>query len=158
MRGEKPILLIDDSEHDLLLMQYALERCDLGHRVITRHDGRQAIEYLSKAIAEPDAEDNPLPCLIITDLKMPKVDGLELLTWMRGQPMLESVPKLMLSSSPEDIDQKRAKDLGCWEYYVKPGRLDSLVKLVEELGRKWIVRHCGRVPAGSNGARAWEKA
>jgi CheY-like chemotaxis protein len=148
VRGEKPILLVDDSEHDLLFMKYALDKCDLGHRVISLHDGRDAIEYLTHALSGSDPERYPLPCLVITDVKMPRVDGLGLLAWMRAQPGLESVPKLVLSSSGEDSDRNRAEALGCSAYFVKPTKLQSLVKLVEELGPIWIERHCGTIAAG----------
>ena len=148
MRGEKPILLVDDSEHDLLFMKYALDRCELGHRVITVHDGREAIEYLTNALASAEAKQYPVPCLVITDLKMPRVDGLGLLAWMRGQPGLESVPNLVLSSSGEEVDRKRAEELGCSAYFVKPTKLENLVELVQEVGRAWIERHCGSVTGG----------
>jgi CheY-like chemotaxis protein len=146
--------LVDDSEHDLLFMKYALEKCALGNPVITRQDGKEAIEYLTQALAGMEPDWHPLPCLVITDLKMPKVDGLGLLAWMRGQTQLELVPKLVLSSSGEDSDRKRAEELGCSAYFVKPSKLESLVKLVEELGRIWIVRHCGTGGGGTgNGWR-----
>src|SRR5215468_9246075 len=103
MRGERPILLVDDSEHDLLFMKYALDSCDLGNPVVACHDGKQAIEYLTRALSGAGPEQYALPCLVITDLKMPRVDGLGLLAWMRAQPNLQSVPRLMMSSSGEPI-------------------------------------------------------
>ena len=106
------------------------------------HSGFQAIDYLSGEGEYADRERYPLPCLIITDLKMPGVDGFELLEWLECHHEFARVPKIVLTSSSIEEDQKRARQLGACAFFVKPSQLNNLVKTVAEMDKNWISEHC----------------
>src|SRR5262249_38081603 len=89
-----------------------------------------------------DRKRYPLPCIIITDLKMPNVDGFELLQWLRDRPEFSRVPKLVLSGSDLKSDRDQAADLGACGYFVKPGGFDRLIAMVVEIDEQWISVHC----------------
>src|SRR3954447_22804979 len=106
------ILLAEDSENDLMLMRYAFSKAGVKNRLHEVRDGLEAIQYLEGKPPYSDREQNPLPCVIITDLKMPQLDGLALLDWLQHRPEFARVPKLVLSSSNLDRDQDNAAKLG----------------------------------------------
>jgi CheY-like chemotaxis protein len=135
-------MLIDDSPDDLALMRFAFKRAGVRNPVIEMHSGIQAMDYLSGEREYADRERYPLPCLIITDLKMPGVDGFEFLEWLHRRHEFAPVPKLVLTSSSIDTDQKRARELGACAYFVKPSQLNDLVKTVAEMDANWISEHC----------------
>lgn len=135
-------MLVDDSPDDLELMRFAFKRAGVRNPVVEINSGFQAIDYLSGEGEFADRERYPLPCLIITDLKMPGVDGFELLEWLRRHPEFAPVPKLVLTASSIDSDEQRARQLGACAYFVKPSQLNQLVKTVVEMNEDWISEHC----------------
>lgn len=135
-------MLVDDSPDDLALMRFAFKRAGVRNPVCEMHSGFQAIDYLSGAGEYADRERHPLPCLIITDLKMPGVDGFELLEWLHRHHEFAPVPKLVLTSSSIGSDQKRAGQLGACAFFVKPSQLNDLVKTVVDMNENWISEHC----------------
>ncbi len=156
MNGEdKAILLVDDSREDLLLMRYAFRRAGIWQRVIELHNGQDAIEYFAGLGAYQDRRRYPLPCVIITDLKMPQVDGFVVLEWLQRQPELARVPRLVLSCSGEEQDRKRAAELGACGYFVKPAEVEELVEVVKHLNDTWIAEHCP-TPSGRRAAAVVE--
>jgi CheY-like chemotaxis protein len=136
------IMLVDDSPDDLELMRIAFKKAGIRNPIAEVHSGEQAIAYLSGEDKYADRRHFPLPCLIITDLKMPGVDGFELLKWLRDQPAFEPVPKIVLTASAHEVDKKRARELGCAAYFTKPNQLAGLVNLVNEMNTGWISQHC----------------
>ena len=142
VESDNPILIVEDSEHDLFFMRYAFREAGVKNRVVELRDGQQAINYLSGKGEFCDRVRFPLPCLIITDLKMPVVDGFGLLKWLSAQPDFDRVPKIILSSSGEQVDRKRAAELGSCAYFVKPGGIKDLVQVVKHLDSTWIAEHC----------------
>ena len=144
------VLLVDDSEDDLMLMKHATEVAGVDNPIVQLRGGQEAIEYLIGSSDYADRERYPIPCLLITDLKMPKIDGFDLLKWMSKRPEFDSIPRIVVSSSSHERDRKRAVDLGACAYFQKPLHLEDLVELVRHLDVTWIAKHCPKVPHGPN--------
>jgi len=134
----KPILLVEDNPHDLELTLVALERSQLANEVIVLRDGAEALEYLNRSGVHSDrAEGNP--AVLLLDLKLPKVDGLEVLKEVRESAELRSIPVVMLTSSREEFDLSRAYELGVNAYVVKPVEFKEFVSAISDLGVFWAV-------------------
>src|ERR1051325_4043390 len=99
----RPLLLIEDNEDDVFFMQNAMQKVGIVNPLSIARDGREAIEHLEKAL-DCNCPDVPVPCLILLDLQLPRVPGLEVLKWIRGNADLQPVPVLVLSSSSQDQD------------------------------------------------------
>jgi CheY-like chemotaxis protein len=150
----KPILLVEDDKRDLELTLVALERSQLANEVIVVRDGAQALDYL---LREGDfknrAEGNP--AVVLLDLKLPKVNGLEVLQKVRSTPSLRSMPVVMLTSSQEESDVVRSYELGVNAYVVKPVEFKQFVGAIADLGVFWAVLN--EPPPGSmKAARRYE--
>lgn len=134
----KPILLVEDNARDLELTLLALERSQLANEVIIVRDGAEALDYLLRKNAFSDrAEGNP--SIVLLDLKLPKVDGLEVLKVVKETSSLRSIPIVMLTSSKEDQDLGRAYELGANAYVVKPVAFKDFVSAVSDIGVFWAV-------------------
>jgi CheY-like chemotaxis protein len=136
------IMLVDDSWDDLELMRLAFRKAGIRNPIAEMHSGEQAFAYLSGENGFADRRRFPLPCVIITDLKMPGMDGFDLLEWVKGFPAFEGVPKIVLTSSSDKGDERRARELGCAAYLVKPGEINDLVRLVVGMNEDWFSKHC----------------
>ena len=135
-------MLVEDSEDDLEMMRFAFRKAGVENPVRELHNGDEAMAYLRGEGDYSDRERYPLPCIIITDLKMPGADGFELLEWLQKHPEFDRVPKLVLSNSPIESDMTRARQLGACEFFVKPGQFDELIRTVVEMNEDWITEHC----------------
>ncbi|UXY15383.1 response regulator [Chitiniphilus purpureus] len=134
----KPILLVEDNPNDLELTLVALERSQLANEVIVVRDGAEAVDYLFRRglyAARPDGN----PAVILLDLKLPKLNGLEVLKIVRDAEELRSVPTVMLTSSREEPDLASAYQLGVNAYVVKPVEFRDFVAAISELGIFWAV-------------------
>jgi CheY-like chemotaxis protein len=147
MEKDSTILFVDDSEEDRELMRYAFKKAHVPNPVVELQSGEEAIHYLAGDGEFAERERYPLPCLIITDLKMPRVDGFELLEWLRARPEFHRVPKIVLSASDEEGDRARARELGACAYFVKPTQLNELVAVVRKMDEEWISENCPLVDA-----------
>ena len=134
-------MLAEDSESDLMLMRYAFQKAGIANQVCEVRDGQEAIDYLEGRGPYANRERYPLPCVIITDVKMP-YDGMTFLKWLQSKPEFHRVPKLVLSSSGMDADRNEAAELGACAYFVKPSGLDELVRVVTAIDDDWISEHC----------------
>lgn len=134
----KPILLVEDNPKDLELTLIALEKSQLANDVIILRDGAEAIDYLNSrgAFASRPAGN---PAVILLDLKLPKVDGLEVLKHIRENPGLKGQPVVMLTSSKEEQDLVRSYELGVNAYVVKPVEFNDFVRAIADLGIFWAV-------------------
>lgn len=134
----KPILVVEDDLNDLELTLIALERSNLANEVITVRDGEQALDYLlrRKAFAER-AEGNP--AVVVLDLKLPKVDGHEVLSVLRNDKRLRTIPVVMLTSSNEPADLDQAYELGVNSYVVKPVGFKEFAAAVSNIGLFWAL-------------------
>lgn len=134
----KPILLVEDDPRDLELTLVALERSQLANEVVIVRDGEAALEYLNRA-GEYASRAEGNPAVILLDLKLPKVNGLEVLQTVRTTEQLRSVPVVMLTSSHEESDVLRSYQLGVNAYVVKPVEFKQFVEAIADLGIFWAV-------------------
>ena len=134
----KPILLVEDDKRDLELTLVALERSQLANEVIVVRDGAQALDYLMREGDFRDREEGN-PAVILLDLKLPKVNGLEVLQKVRSTQHLRSIPVVMLTSSQEESDVVRSYELGVNAYVVKPVEFKQFVGAIADLGVFWAV-------------------
>ena len=134
----KRILLAEDSERDVELTLAALEEHNLANEVVVARDGAEALDYLYQR-GRFAGHANGLPVVVLLDLKMPKVDGLEVLRQMRADPALKHVPAVMITSSREEQDLVRSYQLGVNAYVVKPVDFQQFVESVKQIGFFWAV-------------------
>ncbi|SAL43125.1 response regulator [Caballeronia telluris] len=134
----KPILLVEDNPNDLELTLVALDKSQLANEVIIARDGQEAIDYLTSVGAWKDRVPGN-PAVILLDLKLPKVDGLEVLEMIRANASLKSIPVVMLTSSREEQDLVRSYELGVNAYVVKPVEFSEFVEAIADLGVFWAV-------------------
>ena len=138
MADLKPILLVDDNPRDIELSLAALEENHLANSVVVARDGEEALDYLyRRGIFKLRPPGNP--AVILLDLKLPKIDGLEVLTQLKGDPELQAIPIVMLTSSREEKDLVRSYKLGVNAYVVKPVDFTEFVNAIKELGLFWAV-------------------
>jgi CheY-like chemotaxis protein len=131
--GQSVILLVEDNEDDIFFMQRAFEDARLTNPLHIVMDGRQAIEYLEGRNAFADRATHPFPDFVFLDLKLPFVDGFDVLAWLR-QEKESSLPVAILSSSPEEVDMRRARELGANCYLLKPPDISMLVSCWKQFG------------------------
>ncbi|MFS2155773.1 response regulator [Pseudomonas sp. Pseusp122] len=134
----KPILLVEDNPHDLELTLVALERSQLANEVVVVRDGADALDYLFRRNEYADRSEGN-PAVLLLDLKLPKIDGLEVLMNIRSTDSLRSIPVVMLTSSREEPDLDRAYQLGVNAYVVKPVDFKEFVGAISDLGIFWAV-------------------
>ncbi len=127
------LLLADDDDSIALLLEHAIHRC--GHDVTLKwvSDGEGAIQYLTHIGTFAHTTKYPIPAALLLDLKMPKVNGFEVLEWKRKQPHLEALPVVVLSSSELPQDKERAFALGANAYFVKPMELTGFEDIIIRL-------------------------
>lgn len=134
----KPILLVEDDLRDLELTLVALERSQLANDVVVVRDGAAALEYLHRQ-GEWAERPEGNPAVVLLDLKLPKVNGLEVLKEVRATAAMRSMPVVMLTSSHEETDVLRSYELGVNAYVVKPVEFKQFVAAIAELGMFWAV-------------------
>lgn len=134
----KPILLVEDNPHDLELTLIALSKSQLANEVVIARDGAEALDYLM-CRGEFAGRQAGNPAVVLLDLKLPKVDGLEVLKEIRSTEGLKSVPVVMLTSSKEERDLLRSYELGVNAYVVKPVDFNEFVRAIADLGIFWAV-------------------
>ena len=127
------ILLVEDDMHDVELMRLAFEKASIPFALRSVSHGGEAIEYLSGEGNFADREQFPTPSLILLDLKMPRVDGFDVLRWIQTQPPEKMAPVIVLSYSKLESDRRLAQELGARGYMVKPVDFDSAVMFVKSL-------------------------
>ena len=134
----KRILLAEDNDHDVELTMAALEEHNLANEVVVARDGAEALDYLYNR-GKFAGHANGFPVVVLLDLKMPKVDGLEVLRTMRSDPYLKHIPVVMVTSSREEQDLIRSYQLGVNAYVVKPVDFQKFVESVRQVGFFWAI-------------------
>jgi len=138
MNDYRKILLVEDNPKDVELTLAALEEHNLANRVVVVHDGVEVLEYLR---GEGDYSGNipEKPVVIMLDIKMPRMDGVELLKVLKKDPELRMIPVVMLTSSRESPDLKTCYELGVNAYVVKPVEFDKFMEVIRQLGIFWVL-------------------
>ena len=134
----KPILLVEDSPKDVELTLAALERCQLANSVVITRDGAEALDYLH-ARGKYEGRNSGDPVVVLLDLKLPKVDGLEVLEQIKQDDSLKHTPVVMLTSSREEQDLVRSYKLGVNAFVVKPVGFEQFFEAIQDLGMFWAV-------------------
>jgi CheY-like chemotaxis protein len=132
------ILLVEDYEDDVFAMERALLQANITNSLQVVTDGQQALDYLSGTGQYSNRTQYPLPFIVFLDLKLPFVDGFEVLTWVRQQPALESLVVIILTGSAESRDQDKAYALGARSYLVKPPTAETLNGIFDSLKSFWL--------------------
>ena len=134
----KRILLAEDSEHDIELTLTALDEYNLANEVVVVRDGAEALDYLYHRGKYAGQAAEP-PVVMMLDLKMPRVDGLEVLRQVKSDPELKRIPVVMVTSSREEQDLVRSYELGVNAYVVKPVDFQKFVESIKQIGFFWAV-------------------
>ncbi len=134
----RPILAAEDEETDRFILNLAFEKAQLPHPLVTVRSGRECVDYLSGVGSFVDRLLHPLPALLLLDLKMPDMHGFEVLQWLATGPEFKNLPVVVLSSSSDDSDIQKARQLGARDYIVKPHSFDELVKVLQQLHTRWL--------------------
>ena len=138
-----PILIADDDENDVFFVRRAIERVGLRNPFFVAHDGQEAIDYLQGTPPYEDRAQYPLPGLLLLDLKMPRVNGFDVLAWLSRQPALKDLCVVVLSSSSHEEDVRKAKELGAHDFRTKPTDFQQLVELIRDLQARWLQQPIG---------------
>ena len=142
------ILLIEDNIDDAELTIHALKKKNLGNNLIHLKDGEEALEFLYATGKYAGRNLNLQPRMILLDLKMPKLNGMEVLEKVKTEPSTKKIPVVILTSSREDPDLRRCYELGANSYIVKPVDFESFVNAVAELGLYWVLLN--QIPGQEN--------
>lgn len=142
------ILVVEDNPYDLEMTLRGLNTAHLANHVHVVRDGEEALEFIFCEGRYADRPIAALPKVVLLDLKLPKVDGLEVLARMKADPRTKAVPVVMLTSSQEQVDLVRSYALGVNSYIVKPVNFESFVKAVQELGFYWLLLNQPPAAAG----------
>jgi CheY-like chemotaxis protein len=136
MTHGKSILLAEDEESDVEIFRLALKRAGLSSALIVVRDGQEAVDYLKN-----DKDGSRMsPSLVLLDLKMPRMNGFEVLAWLKTQPQFNAVPVLVLSSSSHESDIQKAREMGAHDFFVKPRDLYDLVKILQNIHVRYLSR------------------
>jgi len=136
----KPILQVDDDPNDVFLLAHAMKKAGVANPIQVATDGKQAIDYLRGAGEFADRDKFPFPCLMLMDLKLPHVMGLDVLKWVREQPGMVLVV-VLLTASAENSDIAAAYALGANGFLVKPPQAHKLVDMVKAIRDFWLLQN-----------------
>ena len=142
----KTLLLVEDNPDDEALTIRALRKYNLVNEIVVAHDGQEALDYLFGEGEYAGRDTSDLPQVILLDLKLPKVDGLQVLERLRANPLTHAVPVVVLTSSNEQRDLVRSYDLGANSYVRKPVDFNQFLEAARQLGLYWLVLN--EVPYG----------
>ncbi len=138
-KKERGILLVEDNPDDVELTLRALKQYNVQNQIAVVRDGAEALDYLCATGAYADRDTSDMPAVVILDLKLPKIDGLEVLQRMRGDERTKLVPVVILTSSKEEKDMVNGYKLGANSYVRKPVDFTEFVEAARQLGLYWLV-------------------
>lgn len=145
----RPILLVEDNPKDLELTLAALAKCQLANEIVIARDGAEALDFLYRRNAHADRAVGD-PSVVLLDLKLPKLDGLQVLEKIKSDPTQRQIPVVMLTSSREESDLVRSYELGVNAFVVKPVDFNAFFEAIQDLGMFWAVLN-EPPPRGPNG-------
>ena len=136
---DKVILLVEDNADDELLTLRALKKNNIRNEVVVARDGSEALDYLFGTGVHSGRDLSLMPQIILLDLKLPKVDGFEVLNRVRASEMTKFLPVVILTTSNEDQDRIRGYDLGANSFVRKPVEFEKFIEAVRQLGLYWLI-------------------
>jgi CheY-like chemotaxis protein len=139
MNKLRPILLVEDNLNDLELTQAALKQNNVLNEIVVARHGGEALDYLHRKGPHQNRPAEAQPVVVFLDLKMPKVDGLEVLRQMKSDEILKAIPVVMLTSSREEADLVKSYKMGVNAYVVKPVGFEQFTGAIRQLGMFWAV-------------------
>jgi len=134
----RPILLVEDNPRDLELTLAALAKCQLANEIVVARDGAEALDFLHSRGEHADRTPGD-PAVVLLDLKLPKIDGLEVLEKVKRDPAQRQIPVVMLTSSREERDLVRSYELGVNAFVVKPVDFNAFFEAIQDLGMFWAI-------------------
>jgi two-component system response regulator len=137
--NDKAILLVEDNPSDVALTRRAFEKCGIKNPVVVAEDGQEALEYLLATGAHTGRDASDLPILILLDLQLPRIDGLEVLRRIRADSRTRRIPVVILTSSSEERDVGTGYDLGTNSYIRKPVDFQQFAEVIKHVGLYWLV-------------------
>jgi len=137
--NELEIILVEDNEDDANLTKRAFKNKSISNNLIHLKDGEEALEFIFEGKMYEGKTFSVHPKVILLDLKMPKVNGMEVLERLKSSPETKNIPVVILTSSNEDPDIKRCYELGANSYIVKPVEFDNFANAVVDLGMYWLL-------------------
>ncbi|HXL03707.1 MAG TPA: response regulator [Bacillota bacterium] len=135
---EKTIMLVEDNSDDIILLKRAFKKCCIGSKIVVARDGVEAIEYLFGKCEDSHRYKAVLPDVVLLDIKMPRMDGLETLKQIRSHSRTAYLPVVILTSSDEERDKLRSYKLGANSYIRKPVDFDKFIDIMGHLGLYWL--------------------
>jgi len=139
MLNQVEVLLVEDNIHDAEMTIRALRKVNLSNNLVHVKDGEEALDFIFARGKFTGRETEQLPKVILLDIKMPKVDGIEVLRQLKSQETSKSIPIVIMTSSKEEQDVIRSYQLGVNSYVVKPVDFEGFAKAVSELGLYWLL-------------------
>ncbi|MEW8531950.1 MAG: response regulator [Candidatus Thiodiazotropha sp.] len=137
------ILLVEDSRMDVELTLDAFKEARLSNRIEVAYSGQQALDYLFGNDHFANRSQHPLPDLILLDLKMPGIDGFEVLKHLKATPLIKRIPVVILTSSKEEGDRALSYDIGANSYLVKPVAFTGFIEVVRQIEDYWLTLNVG---------------
>jgi two-component system, response regulator len=138
MMADKIVLLVEDNENDVILTERAFRKCRVPAALIVAGDGVEALDFLFCRKAHAGRDPFLQPSLILLDLNLPRVNGLEVLRQIRSDPQTAKLPVIVLTSSLEEKDRTECYRLGANDYFRKPVEFDLFMELVQQLKVNWL--------------------
>jgi len=139
MMPDKIILLVEDNPADVTLTLRAMKRSNIANEMVVARDGVEAMDYLFGTGQYAGRDVAELPVVVLLDLKLPKIDGIEVLRRIRANPVTKPLPVVVLTSSREPSDLTACYDLACNSYVRKPVDFNQFAEAVKQLGLYWLV-------------------
>ncbi len=139
-QSPRTVLYVEDNLDDFALLKRASRKCGTPFALQHAEDGDAAIAYLNGSGDYADREEHPFPDLVLLDLRMPRLDGFEVLEWIRSNPTTRTLPVVVLAGSSFRADIRRALELGANSYAAKPARFEELQVLIDQIADVWLAR------------------
>ncbi len=136
--NEELILHADDDENDVIFLNYVFKNAGITNPLRSVSDGEEVVDYLSQRGEFADPAQHPRPGLVLLDLKMPRLNGLETLQWIRGQPEFRTLVVIMFTASANQSDINEAYQRGANSFIIKPAGTDQLTQLMKALHTYWF--------------------
>jgi CheY-like chemotaxis protein len=133
------VLAAEDEETDALILRLAFEKAGVTNPLVIFRDGQEVINYLTGISPHKEHTAHPRPALLTLDLKMPRMNGFDVLAWLRTRPELKYLPAVVISSSSDEADIEKARSLGARDYFVKPHHIGDFIAIMHTLQSRWLV-------------------